>query len=78
MGCASSCKTFEALSTAKEWVARNKLAIPYNILLILDDVLILEKCHEACDASLQRFLHFCQDVGVPMAPDKTEGTSPVF
>ena len=77
MGCASSCKTFEALSTAMEWVARNKLAIP-NILHILDDFLILEKSHEACDASLQRFLHFCDDIGVPMAPDKTEGPSPVL
>ena len=60
-----------------EWVARNKLAIP-NILHILDDFLILEKSHEACDASLQRLLHFCEDIGVPMAPDKTEGPSPVL
>lgn len=40
MGYASSCKTFETLSTAIEWVARNKLAIP-NTLHILDDFLIL-------------------------------------
>lgn len=28
MGCSGSCKTFERLSTAKEWTARNKLGIP--------------------------------------------------
>ena len=39
--------------------------------------MILEKSHEACDASLQRFLHFCEDIGVPMVPDKTEDPSPV-
>ena len=41
MGCASSCKTFEALSTAMKWAARNKLMIP-NIINILDDFLILD------------------------------------
>ena len=77
MGCASSCKTFEALSTAMEWLARNKLVLP-NIIHILDDFLILEKSHEACAASLQRFLHFCEDIGVPMAPEKTEGPNQVL
>ena len=36
MGLASSCRSFEKLSTAMEWVARNKLEIPY-IIHILDD-----------------------------------------
>lgn len=76
-GCASSCKTFEALSTAMEWVARSKLAIP-NILHILDDFLILDTSHDACGAALQRFLHFGEDIGVPMAPEKTEGPSQVL
>ena len=40
MGCdASSCKTFEALSTAIEWSARNELQIPYMVHL-LDDFFI--------------------------------------
>jgi len=77
MGCASSCKTFEALITAMKWVVRNKLVIP-NIVHILDDFLILEKSHETCAASLQRFLHFCEDIGVPMAPKKTEGPNQVL
>ena len=36
MGLASSCRSFEKLSTAMQWVARNKLEIPY-IIHILDD-----------------------------------------
>jgi len=56
MRCASSCKTFEALSTAIEWVARTKLVIP-NIRHILDDFLILEKSHEVC-ADRQMLLFF--------------------
>lgn len=74
MGCASSCRTFEALNTAMEWVSRTKLAIP-NIIHILDDFLILEKSHDAYGHGLERFLHFCKDIGVPMAPDKIEGSS---
>ena len=39
-----------------------------NIIHILDDFLILEKSHEACAASLQRFLHFCADIWRPHGP----------
>ena len=28
-----------------------------------------------CQAKLQRFLHFCEDIGVPISPEKTEGPS---
>jgi len=77
MGCSSSSKTFESLSTAMEWIARNKLGIPH-ILHILDDFLIIGESTSDCQAKLQRFLHFCEDIGVPMAPEKTEGPSPVL
>jgi len=77
MGCSSSCKIFESLSTAMEWIARTKLGIP-QILHILDDFLIIGESTSACQAKLQRFLHFCEDIGVPMAPEKTEGPSPVL
>ena len=77
MGCSSSSKIFESLSTAMEWIARNKLGIPH-ILHILDDFLIIEESTSDCQSKLQRFLHFCEDIGVPMAPEKTEGPSPVL
>ena len=57
MGCSSSCKTFERLSTAMEWIARNKLGIPH-ILHILDDLLIIRESTQACQAKLQRSLLF--------------------
>ena len=77
MGLASSCRTFEKLSTALEWVARNKLNIPH-IIHILDDFLIAAESFDACKTSLQQFLAFCETVGVPMAPENTEGRSPVL
>ena len=77
MGCSSSCKTFERLSMAMEWIAHNKLSIPH-ILHILDDFLIIRECTPDCQAKLQRFLLFCEDIGVPTAPEKTEGPSSVL
>ena len=70
MGCSSSCQIFEDLSTAMEWVAKNKLQIP-NIKHILDDFLIIEKSLDTCSAKLNRFLQFCHELGVPMAEEKT-------
>ena len=67
MGLESSCRSFEKLSTAKEWVARNKLDVPY-IIHNLDDFLIAAESRSKCRTNLQNFLHFCEDLGVPMAP----------
>ncbi|XP_078356424.1 uncharacterized protein LOC144641267 [Oculina patagonica] len=65
------------LSTGMEWVARNKLNIPH-IIHILDDFLIAGESSAKCQANLQQFLDFCNDVGVPMAPEKTEGPSQIL
>ena len=55
MGCSSSCKTFEMFSTALEWVAQNKLHIPY-ILHLLDSFLIISPSNESCQHQLDTFL----------------------
>ena len=69
MGCSSSCKLFEDLSSALEWIACNKLRIP-NIIHILDDFLIVSQSSSSCQESLNSFLHTCDYIGVPMAPEK--------
>ena len=77
MGCSSSCQIFKDLSTAMEWVAKNKLQIPY-IIHILDDFLIIDKSLDTCGAKLNRFLQFCHELGVPMAEEKTVGPAHVL
>ena len=57
MGLASSCRTFEKLSTGMEWVPRNKLNIPH-IIHILDDFLIAAESLNRCRANLQNVLTF--------------------
>ena len=77
MGLSSSCKSFECLSSALEWVARTKLRIP-GILHPLDDFLIVSKSIKSCDNELKAFLKTCDEIGVPMAPEKTVGLSCVL
>ena len=77
MGLSSSCKTFEALSTAIQWIAQTKLGISY-MLHLLDDFLIISRFHEQCSRKLTLFLELCSYVGVPMSPDKTIGPSTVL
>lgn len=77
MGCSSSCLTFETFSSALEWVAIQKLGCR-GVVHILDDFLFLEKSSEECQESLDKFLNFCSDVGVPIARDKTYCPSQVM
>ena len=70
MGASSSCKIWESFSTALEWIAKSKLAIS-GVLHLLDDFLLIDKTFSACEQNLSRFLAMCDDLGVPMAPEKT-------
>ena len=70
MGLKSSCRLFEAFSSALELIARKQLKIPH-ILHLLDDFLIIADSAGACNAQLDRFLALCNKLGVPMAEEKT-------
>ena len=74
IGCSSSCKTFEMLSSAVEWIAQTKLHIPF-ILHLLDDFLLVSHTEETCRKQLELFLMLCSYLGIPMAPEKTVGPS---
>ena len=71
-GASSSCKIFETISTAIEWIARNKLNIT-NIIHILDDFWIAEKSKLRCQYQLSKFKEFCEEAGIPLAEEKTIG-----
>ena len=74
MGLSSSCKIFECFSSGLEWIARLRLHIP-GILHLLDDFLIVSKSLASCANDLQVFLKTCDELGVPMTPEKTVGPS---
>ncbi len=73
MGCSSSCRTFEIFSSAFEWI-QNHLNIPH-LIHILDDFLMGAPTLVQCRINLEKFLHLCGNLGVPIAHEKTAGRS---
>ena len=74
MGCSSSCKIFELFSSALQWILKEKFGI-VDVVKILDDFLFIEEEFHQCKNSLQTFITLCNELGVPLAPHKTEGPS---
>ena len=72
MGCRSSCAIFEEFSTAVEWIARKELALK-GIVHILDDFLLISESLEKGNQDLTGFKLLCNTLGIPLAPEKTEG-----
>ena len=72
MGCSSCCRIFEEFSPSLEWIARHKLGIE-NIIHILDDFLIIDQSLSHCGSQLVLFLNLCNELGVPIAHEKTAG-----
>ena len=70
-GCRTSCKNFEKFSRALQWICKNKLGIKF-MLHVLDDFMFLSIDEETCEADLRKFIMLCEDIGVPLAPEKTE------
>ena len=77
MGCASSCKTFEIISSATEWTAKNLMQIKFMIYL-LDDFLLVSSTFNTCQVQLENFLALCNYLGISMAPVKTIRPSSVL
>ena len=72
MGCSMSCAIFESFSTTIKWIANNKLDIP-RMVHVLDDFFIIAPSVDEASEQLGRFLKFCGECGIPIAPEKTEG-----
>ncbi|XP_078503741.1 uncharacterized protein LOC144762432 [Lissotriton helveticus] len=73
MGCSVSCSLFETFSTFLQWrftfVSGHALVCHY-----LDDFLFIgEGCSGQCQSALNIFQALAEELGVPLAPDKTEG-----
>ena len=77
MGCSSSRRTFEAFSTAAEWITPEKLLID-KLLHLLDDFLIISSTYDVYKAHLALFVRLRDFLGIPIALDKTFGSSTVL
>ena len=74
MGASSSCAIFEKFSTSIEWIIQNKIGNA-TVLHVLDDFLFIARTELECQRALDIFLRICEDIGVPIAPEKTVNPS---
>ena len=72
MGLRSSCAIFEAFSTSLEWISTHLLRA-CSVLHILDDFLFIAPTKDQCKRDLDNFVLLCNNLGVPLAPEKTVG-----
>ena len=70
MGCASSSQIFQSLSDALVWIVQNKF-FAGPIISVLDDFLFIGESRESCERSLTGFEAMCQQLQIPLHPDKT-------
>jgi len=72
MGCSSSCRIFETFSSSLEWIISKRLK-KVRVIHVLDDFLFIASSYDECLHALNTFLKVCDDIGVPIAPEKTMG-----
>ena len=65
---------FECFNTALEWVATVELGVT-AMVHVIDDFLIMSDSEDKCKQDLMAFTNLCQEIGVPLPPDKTVGPS---
>ena len=72
MGCSISCALFEKFSSFLEYRIRLTASTPF-LTHYLDDFLFMGKSSASCHQLLLDFQAMCATLGVPLAPEKTEG-----
>lgn len=70
MGMSYSCKLFERVSSAIQWIAENKLQVS-GCAHILDDFFFAAPSHGKAISDLNNFLKCMADIGIPIKSSKT-------
>ncbi len=71
MGCSVSCRTFELVSSALEWVLRSKFHVPYMAHILDDFMFFGERGMSTCQSSLQHFFTLAAMINLPIKTSKT-------
>ena len=73
MGCSISCNLFEKLSTFIHWATENHAALSTMDHYLDDFIFIGLENTLQCATLMSAFENVCSSLGVPIAPEKTEG-----
>lgn len=73
-GLTSSCRLWELYASALHWILRKEVDMD-GMVHYVDDFLFLVRSSDEARARrcIEHIMSICRDLGIPMAPDKTEG-----
>ncbi|XP_077778975.1 uncharacterized protein LOC144326297 [Podarcis muralis] len=72
MGCSVACAAFESFSTFLDWALRFRTKSA-GVSHYLDDFILVADSKQGCSALLGAFTALSEELGVPLAAEKTEG-----
>lgn len=72
-GCSMACATFEKFATFLEWTIKCKSGLNSAVHYLDDFLFAGPKNTSDCKKLMQTFRSLCQDIGVPLAEEKTVG-----
>ena len=78
MGAASSCKIFQRISDSLREMFIRRKPVEVDVFNYLDDFLFVASSQTGCNQSLKEFEAMCQELGVPVASQKTVVASQVI
>ena len=74
---ATSCAIFEKIATLLQWVVVRHMSITW-ISHYLDDYILLAQCLQLLEQQMSEFMSIMQQIGMPIAEEKTLGPGPVI
>jgi hypothetical protein len=78
MGCSVSCNLFKKFSSFVQWVVETRCGL-HSIDHYLDDfILVGKKFSNGCSTLMNTFMNVCDELGVPIAENKTVGPSNII
>ena len=77
-GTSISCSHFQKISDALRHIVEKLERINNRVSNYLDDFLFLHYLHDMCNHLMRRFLAICDQIGFPVAMEKTEWASPIM
>ena len=70
-----SCKIFEDVASLIHWIVEKRVG--HNVVHYLDDFFTIHRLNIICSNIISVFKLVCNQIGMPMSPDKSEGPTQV-
>ena len=70
-GASISCTIFEDIATLMQWIAER--CVGHAVIHYLDDFFMVHKLAYVCSSFMASFKEMCEEIGMPISPEKAVG-----